>query len=64
MLSDAPRAKEFRDWAESVLYPVMTQGYYLPAEAEPKLLARFDQRIVLRHHVRPLRRREDRDDCC
>jgi prophage antirepressor-like protein len=31
MLSDAPRAKEFRDWAETVLFTVMTTGSYLPS---------------------------------
>jgi len=41
MLSDAPRAIEFRDFAESVLYPVMTQGYYLPAEAETALVQKL-----------------------
>jgi prophage antirepressor-like protein len=39
MRSDAPRAQEFRDWAETVLGPVMTQGYYLPAETRPALIA-------------------------
>ena len=28
MLSDAPRASEFRDWAEEVLFSVMTTGAY------------------------------------
>lgn len=28
MLSNAPRAKEFRDWAEDVLFKVMTTGHY------------------------------------
>ena len=53
MLSDAPRAIEFRDFAESVLYPVMSQGYYLPAEAETalvqKLTGMIEERVDGRH---------------
>ncbi|MBI5570281.1 MAG: hypothetical protein HY914_10085 [Desulfomonile tiedjei] len=41
MLSDAPRAPEFRKFAISVLKPVMTQGYYLPAEAETALVQKL-----------------------
>lgn len=43
MLSNAPRAIEFRDWAETVLFEVMTQGHYVHPGAEhaalDKLLA-------------------------
>lgn len=36
MLSNAPRAKEFRDWAEEVLFKVMTTGHYeLPGVSVP-----------------------------
>lgn len=41
MRSDARRAQEFRDSAETVLGPVMTQGYYLPAEAETALVQKL-----------------------
>lgn len=35
MLSDAPRAKQFRDWAEEVLFRVMTTGFYADMSLEP-----------------------------
>lgn len=35
MLSDAPRAPRFRDWAERVLYAVMTEGSYVEPSMQP-----------------------------
>jgi prophage antirepressor-like protein len=37
MLSDAPRAVEFRDWAENVLFQAMTKGYYLDQRLTDRL---------------------------
>ena len=49
MLSDAPRGAEFRAFAITLLHPAMTQGYYLPAEAETalvqKLTGMIEQRV-------------------
>ena len=55
MRCDAPKAVEFRDWAEDVLFKVMTQGHYL----SPALTQRVDHHesaiTALIHEVRELR---------
>jgi prophage antirepressor-like protein len=51
MLSNAPRAKEFRDWAEDVLFNVMVWGYHVEPGATPltldeKTIATITQIVV------------------
>ena len=46
MRSDAPRAKEFRVWATSILKPVSLHGYYLPEGAESALVNRVSMAVL------------------
>ncbi len=52
MRSQAKRAKEFRDWAEDVLFDVMTKGYCLP-EPEKVAQAFYDagRKLGLKHNI-------------
>ena len=45
MLSNAPRSIEFRDWAETVLFSVMTKGAYIQASAEGLVVQRVMESV-------------------